>query len=192
MDKSRVYIGVYIENNQESLFYQKDINKYYDLKQKKNVSLCELQSNCLVPYKDIIKCCSNIKRNIIKLYDLDRMKKVSLDRLFIGNIYQITEIVSQEYYGTNLWDAGVNTEFKVSLQNENILLLALSKDKKNTDFRNMENGTEYKNLFIPNLGDFYVSNKPQDLRLASIELSINSKEIEKGKLLEKYREYKRR
>lgn len=188
MDKNKIYIGVYKSNNQESLFYPKTSDTYYDLKQKKVVHIKEISEDSLILYNDIIECKSSFKRNNIKLYDLDRMKKISLNRVFIGNSYQITRIISKEYFGTTFWNSGSTTHFERKLLEKDLLLIF--NGNYYDRFKSLETGNSYGYLFNPSIGDIYVDD--DNLKPAATELDINNQSIQKGKLLEKYREYKRR
>ena len=190
MDKSKVYIGVYKDSVQESLFYQKDSSTYYDLKQKKKVSSTEIEESSLIPYNDIIRCKSRFKINIIRLYDLDRMQRIALNRLYIGNIYQIVQIEDRKYFGDSPLNIGTETHVQGKLLIENRLLNSTSQYLDNADFIDIENSDFYKNPYYPEVGDIYIDT--DKLKPAFVELGINTLQIEKGKLLEKYREYKRR
>lgn len=191
MDKSKVYIGVYISDNQESLFYQKNINTFYDLKRKKIVSSVEIDKDSLIQYNDIINCKSNFKGNIIKLYDLDRMEKVFLSRVYIGSSYQVTEILGRRSFGRKLLDMGTETKFKAALLKKNMLLMSSGNLLDYSDFMDLENGEFYSNIYHPEIGDAYIPIDNGNLKPAATILGIESFNVEKGILLEKYRDYKR-
>lgn len=193
LDMNNVYIGVYEINNQESLFYRVDFDTYYDLKLKKNVSSKEIEENSLILCNDVIECDKNTEKNIIKLYDLDRIEKVSLSRVYIGSSYQVVKIVNREieYYGESVLDSKITTTVKNDIMDENLLLLATSGNLDYADFINLENGDVYKTPCYPEYGDIYIPIK-NNLTTAAFELNVSGVSVEKGKLLEKYREYKRR
>lgn len=70
----------------------------------------------------------------------------------------------------------------------NLLLYSTDDYLKYSDFIDIESN-HYKSLFYPSIGDVYISLKT--LKTASIELGICNPVVEKQKLLEKYREYKK-
>ena len=67
MDSKRVFIGVYKDTNQESLFYQKDNGLFRDLIKSRSVSIDELESN-LIPYDSF---CDNIIEHSSKAISYD-------------------------------------------------------------------------------------------------------------------------
>jgi len=193
LDISKVYIGVYETNNEESLFYKIDFNNYYDIKLKRNVSYEEIQKNSLIPYNSIIKSKGNSEKTIINLYDLDRIEKIKLSRVYIGSSYQITEVLGRDIrrYGPGMFDTITTTSVNKILVEEDLLLLATSDYLDYADFINLENGDKYKTPYYPEYGDIYIPIK-NNIITAAFELNICGKDVEKKKLLEKYREYKRR
>jgi len=202
MDKNKVYIGVYKDNNKESLFYQKDINTYYDLKEKSKVNSNEIHKNSLIPYKDIIECKSSLKRNIIKLYDLDRIQKISLNKVFLGDIFEMENVcISREFNQTeDRLDIETSEGCFVKKVKESALLLALSSFfEKNEDvdihydnFIDMETGTIYDDEVVVQNGTQYLPRTSEYLIPIKKVIYIKDEKIEKGKLLEKYRDYKKR
>ncbi len=184
MDSQRVFIGVYKDTNQESLFYRKDNGLFQDLIQKRYVFIDELEST-LIPYGDIIKQKSIFKGSIISLYNYDRMQKVSLNRVFIGNSYVVTEILGKKFFGVS----SVLTTFNSKMLDDRILLYSESDYLEYSDFIGIENNECYKYLSFPQMGDIYVPLR--DLKPASLELNIHDHVVEKQKLLEKYRTYKK-
>lgn len=193
MDRTRVYIGVYENSNQESLFYQKDNDTYCDLRYKKDVSFSEIQKDSLIPYNKIIKGDAFFKGSIIKLYELDRMKEISLSRTFIGNVCQIIDIKWRQDYG-DFWRSGSVCKAESICLKEDILLFSLEHNIRlaEDDFKDIENGNRYDRPYRYKVGSIYISPARDHLRPAASVLGINSSNIQKGKLLEKYREYKRR
>lgn len=192
MDRSKVYIGVYISDNQESLFYRKNVNTFYDLKRKKKVSSVEIDKDSLIPYNDIIESKSNFKGNIIKLYDLDRMEKVYLSRVYIGSSYQISEIIDHKSFGKTVCDASFDTKFKATPIKEKILLFSSGNSLDYADFKDMEKGDVYKKIYKPSVGNIFIPNDITRLKPAATVLNIESFKIEKGILLKMYRDYKRK
>lgn len=205
MDSKRVFIGVYKDTNQESLFYQKDNGLFRDLIKSRSVSIDELESN-LIPYDsfydniiehsskaisyanrhdNIIKHKSKFRRTMIKLYNYDRMQKVSLKRTFIGNSYVITKILNRDFFGFSSF----KTTYSSQKLGDKILLYSEGYDLEYSDFIGIENNEYYKDLFYPEKGDIYIS--IDDLKPASLELNIHDTVVEKQKLLEKYRTYKK-
>lgn len=121
----------------------------------------------------------------MKLYNLDKMQKISLNRVFIGNSYIVTEIIQREWKD----DSSVLTSFNSKMLEANILLYSTDDYLKYSDFIDIESNNHYKCLFYPSRGDVYISLKT--LKAASIELGICGPVVVKQKLLEKYREYKK-
>lgn len=205
MDSKRVFIGVYKDTNQESLFYQKDNGLFRDLIKSRSVSIDELESNLISYdsfcdniiehsskaisydsfYANIIEHKSKFKRNMIKLYNYDRMQKVSLKRVFIGNSYVVAKILNRDFFGFS----SCTTTYSSQKLGDRILLYSEDYDLEYSDFIDIENNEYYKNLFCPEKGDIYIS--IDDLKPASLELNIHDTVVEKQKLLEKYRTYKK-
>lgn len=188
MNKVRVYIGYYLKDNHESLFYGVDSNYYYDLKKDKKVTNCEIDG--LVPFNNVIECGIPTKRNIIKCYDIDRMKKVKLDRTFIGNVCLITELENKGIFGPY-----ISTKFTIETIMENALLYVKNriylKSLNQAKFQNLEDNEEYQNPSLPRTGNLYIPSKGENgIKLVSCVLDIHQTEIEKGKLLEKYRDWR--
>lgn len=184
MDSQRVFIGVYKDTNQESLFYRKDNGLFQDLIQKRYALIDELEST-LIPYGDIIKQKSIFKGNIIRLYNYDRMQEISLNRVFIGNSYVVTEILDKKFFGVS----SVLTTFNSKMLDDRILLYSESDYLEYSDFIGIENNECYKYLFCPQIGDIYVPLR--DLKPVSLEFNIHDHVIEKRELLKKYRAYKK-
>ena len=111
-------IGVYKVNFHESLFKKKDSSTYYDIKERKTVPVEEIDETSLIPYDDIFNCHAPFRSNIVKIYDLDRMKKISLNKVFVGDLYQITKVIDRKFYH------GFSTVSRVGskLFQENLLL----------------------------------------------------------------------
>lgn len=198
MDRTRVYIGVYENSNQESLFYQKDNNTYYDLQFQSNVSYNEIQKGSLIPYNKIIKGDASLRGSIIKLYEADRMKKMSLNRVFIGNVCKVDSVkIEGKMYGDrrSFWTNGsVMESIKYSIVKQDALLYSSDSDiilLKYADFKDIENGIHYEWEVFHEVNDIFISTEDIDIRPAKGVLGINSHHIQKGKLLEKYREYKK-
>lgn len=184
MDSQRVFIGVYKDTNQESLFYRKDNGLFQDLIQNRYVFIDELEST-LVPYDNIIKQKSIFKGSIIRLYNYDRMQEISLNRVFIGNSYVVTEILDRKFFGVS----SILTTFNTEELDDCILLYSKSSYLTCSDFIGIENNKCYKYLFCPKKGEI---NAPlRDLKPASLELDIHDPVIEKRELLKKYRAYKK-
>ena len=197
MNRQRVYIGVYKKNNQESLFYQEDIGLFYDLKQKKMIFSYELEEN-LIPYSNIIKEERRFKKDIIKLYDLDRMKKISLNRVLIGKVFELEDvhIINDFNFSLEKLDISYKGTASNKLIKEDALLLSneLFCDgiEDVVDLMDIETGIWYnENIDLKN-GTQYVPRTKNTLCYAKDVMKIDVETMEKGKLLEKYREYKRR
>lgn len=186
MKTINVSIGVYKVDCHESLFRKNDSSTYYDLKERKNVSVDEVDLSSFFPYNSLINCHPHLRRNIIKLYDLDRMRKVSLSKVFIGNLYQISQVVGR-YYSSG--DNVVSRVTSKCVQKD--LLLELTNGSLDpcsyVTFQNMENNEVYKEIFLPNVGDFYIDKNSDQIRLFSDIVDVSQIELEKGKILEKYR-----
>lgn len=194
MEKKKVYIGVYKENNIESLFFQNGEDSYFDLKKKKNISVSEIDTTSLIHYSEVINCESNLKSDIIRLYDVDRVQKVSLNKVFIGNIFIVEEAtVTTDYFqiGGNI-DFVTETVYGVKDTNNKALVFSVDNypDSRYSDLVDLENSVIYNGHTILQEGSFYISREPEHLVPVKTMLGICGETMEKGKLLQKYREYK--
>jgi len=196
MKQQNVYIGVYNDNG-ESLFYKEDDNTYYDLKKKEKVDFNEINIDFLIPYQDVIKCRLNTRRNIIRLYDINRLQKITINKLFIADSYIVTEITDRklvikdnELFPTLGHDVCTVTDSKGKILKRDMLLELHSSEPISCyyEFIDMETREKYERPFMPETGDIYIRN----IRPAADELGIYNQKMEKRKILEKYREYSRR
>ena len=189
MNKDNLYIGVYKDTNEESLFYKISDAVYKDLKKhNKKVSSDSLDVSSLVPFSTLDKSIQVKTRfGALKIYNQQRLQQVSLSRVFIGDVLQVVEITEKKY-GRGFT---VYTKFNTIPVKQNQLLLSTSKNLEYADFINLENNQRYKNLWSPKIGNYYISTQREHLRLANEVLNINDSTIEKGKLLIKYRDYKK-
>ena len=192
MNKIATYIGCYT-NHQESLFYGIDSDTYYDLKADKKV--CSREIRELIPFNNVVECWIPTKRNMIRCYDKNRMQKVKLDRTFIGNVYIITDIISEQCYGKSL----LNKQFRVDVIEEDVLLTVRNPiylySLDQAKFFDLETEEEYQNSLLHKVGNIYIpveQGEKGSVTLASVTLGIKQTEIEKGKMLEKYREWRNR
>ena len=193
MNKDNLYIGVYKETNEESLFYKNSDEDYKDLKNhNKKVASENLDIPSLISFSTLDKSIEAKTRfGALKIYNQDRLQQVSLSRVFIGNVYQITEISERKRSGSNWWDYTVETSFKAHIIKKGALLLATMSMPKYSDFIDLENNQLYKIEFAPEESDYYIPTDASKLKLVGSILKISDSTVEKGKLLEKYREYKR-
>ena len=189
MNINNLYIGVYKETNNESLFYKVNKNIYRDIKNhSRKVSGSELDISSLIPYTTIDRTNKSKTRfKALKIYNHDRMEEMSLNRVFIGDILQVTEILKKEY-GRGFT---IHTRFNTTTVKAERLLLATNKDLESSYFIDLESNLVYSNPYSPHYGDYYISTKSEHLKLASQVFNISNTTIEKGKLLKKYREYKK-
>lgn len=199
MRKEQIYIGLYSDDS-ESVFLRKNRNQYYDLSAKRKVIPEEIQFDSFVPYINVInppRIC--IRGNVLRLYDLDRCKMVSLEKVFIGNLYQVTEILWKQSFGDSLWNLGIFSKFCYRIVKRDVLLYKKQNEFK---FMNIETGELYHDSNISirtalqttavEAGDFFVNDdKEEDCALFTSILDIHETEMEKGKILEKYRDWKR-
>lgn len=182
-------IGVYKVDFHESLFLKKDSFTYYDIKERKTVPVEEIDETSLISYDDIFNCHSPFRSNIVKIYDLDRMKKISLNKVFIGNLYQIMKVVDRKFYHGFF----VVSQVQSKLFQENLLLElvhGIPDQYSSATFKNMESGTLYEKSFLPSIGDFYIETDPGQIKLFSDIAGVSQIEMNKGKILEKYRIWK--
>lgn len=186
MKMTEVYIGTY-QNNDESLFLKKNEQEYYDLKLKRRVDIQEVDVNSLVCYQNVIQCKVPFKRNIIRLYDLDRLQEIFLDRVFIGQLCQVKS-VQREYYGTNILNAGIHERLHLRV----IKKYALFQSQKFSvrTVTDLEDGTVYEKKLMNEVGDFFVDRDSDELQSFSDVLGIYQTKMQKGKILKKFRDYR--
>lgn len=198
MDQSRVFIGLYVDNH-ESIFYRKSKNLYYDMKAKKDVSFTDLQLTSLVLYSDIISGNYHSREKMIRLYDLDRMKKVHLNRVFLGKIYQLDDVTISTNFiqGEDRIEVSESKVSSISLKKEHALLYANSNqelvpDFVYDDFIDLETGRVYTHKIDFVNGTQFVSRLKKNMIPIQTVFDIEKDSIEKIKLLDKYRQEKYR
>lgn len=194
MNKKNVFVGLY-QDGKESLFYIETENgNIYDLKLKRKVVFEELQPKSFIPFNDIIECKSNRKRKIVKVYEKNRMIKVKLSRVYIGKVYYIEKVVNSNYYNpSGNWLDGVSTyEVEKKMLAKNVLLFADTDMIDYADFINLETNQKYSYSWIPKSGDIYVPVNYDNLKPFYSIVPVSKTEMEKGKVLERYRKYKKR
>lgn len=195
MKQTQFYIGLY-QNDQETIFFKQNNDTYYDIKAKRKVSSSEIQLSSLVPYNHVIKGNPKFTKNRIKLYDLDRVQKIALNRLFIGDICKINDVPAFSVYyhqdnnGIEKKVSGfVNT---IVIKKDALLLTSDMIDPyvNYDDLMDLETGNIYQSDFDFVCGSQYVPRSSKYLKTVKQVLRIESDDIEKGKLLEKYRNWR--
>lgn len=181
MDKSKVFIG-YNQELKRCLLYKKSNNTYLDFEIGKKYKNFEILENTLISYNDLIKLKGYTpKTKVKKEYQKEKERKIPISHIFIGNIYQITEIGSKTY--TYLSDE-INYNFKANPIFLNRLLEKVGYDQ----YKDLFTEEKFRNGYKFERGDFFIPNSKESLRLFTEEFPINNVELEKSKILEKYQD----
>ena len=125
------------------------------------------------------------------------MENVSLNRVFIGNVYELEGVAITKKF--NFSNERLNVSYKGTGDNklikENALLLSTEfcdGFSDMVDLIDLETGIMYDGDVLLKSGIQYVPRTEQTFFNVKDVIDIEENVIEKKKLLEKYREYKRR
>ncbi|MDE5587226.1 MAG: hypothetical protein K2I72_02510 [Bacilli bacterium] len=203
MNIKNVYVGRYKSNNRETVFCQRSDTQYEDLqKEGKKVSVEEIRLDSLIPYEDAFQTGKKeqMKNDIVRLYREDRKKVIDLSRVYIGDIYKVTEIIDREFTNhrnQSLLGSDCHTTLKAAMVRKGALLLNFPKLLKD-----MEHSIKIKHNNYPEVGEFIViendlitimpSPKSFTERIKPFTSLVPMKEEKapKRKILQKYQEYK--
>ncbi len=193
MKQKNIYVGVY-ENCQESLFCQIDENTYYDLKTEQEVSFLDLKLDSFVPYQNLFNCKKTISKYLIQIYETDRMEVVTLNRVFLGSIFQITDVTSrvilQQSNDKELtYQKEKIGKTKMIQKNALFYFLEEQEDLEDVTLKEMETGKIFLSNFLFQPGVFYVPRSIPYLKPIQEELSL-PETLEKKELLFQYRKYR--
>lgn len=216
MDLRNVYVGMYKNSDKETLFYQKTLMRYIDLMQNdKEVYASEINLDSLISFQDAIPIKStklgtkgiiNIsiddekprKKYITKLYLSDRKKIISLDKVSIGDIYRVNEILNrniQNHKNQGLMSADCYTTFRGVLIKQGALLI-----NEGEFFKDMEHSIIVKRNQYPEVGELVVIENdqliltpPSKTRTEKMQPFTSmvpmTSEAPKEKILEEYRKH---
>lgn len=172
MNLRNVYVGMYKNSDTETLFYQKTLMRYIDLMQKnREVYASEINLDSLISFQDAIPMKStkleikgiiNVsiddeeprKEHIIKAYLKDRKKIISLDQVFISDIYRVKEILNRDIRNDKnqgLMSADCYTTFRGVLIKQGALLI-----NEGEFFKDMEHSIIIKRNQYPEVGELVV------------------------------------
>lgn len=194
MDDVKFYIGCYLDGR-ESVFYWKSATKLYDLIGKCGIAISDVDYDSLIPYNSVLKQTKDEKKMIINDYFIDRKKGIILERLFIGPIFQITDITTKITSHNNGRKLVVNTESTcdVSEYKPVRLLYASNPDSlEYSDFTDLEDSKRYNHLSEGYKNQLYVNISKIKLFSDKIKLDKDNIIMEKGKVLEKFRKWRNR
>lgn len=192
MNTNNVYIGQYKNSSYESLFYKREMDRYEDLKREKRiVSASEIDLNSLVAYREIFpnQKKDQMRNHIIRVYDMDRREKIELNKVFIGDIYQVSKIVDQR---------PIHNIFQINLEGIMIKPRALLLDEGEF-LTDMERPFKIKRWASPEVGKLIViennltvltsssNSKTEKLQPFTKVFSMTEKQATKRKILERYR-----
>ena len=202
MNLRNVYIGRYKNSNTETLFYQKNLMRYLNLKEgNKEVYEREINLNSLISLQDAIPTEKEKlkKTTIVKLYDDDRSRIISLNKLFIGDIYRVTDVLNREIKNDKnqgLLSGDCYTTFTGILIKQGALLI-----NEEEFFKDMEHSIIVKRNYYPEEGELVViendqlrlipssKTKTEKLQPFTTIVLMNGNQASKRKILEEYRRY---
>lgn len=211
-----LYVGRYKNSGEEALFYQKSLMKFEDLTDSdKEVYKSEINLDSLVSYRDaipksVIKIARNMnlyiddrneisRKKAVELYRDDREKRISLDTLFIGDIYRVDSIVDQKIINSKnqgLMSGDCYTTFTGVLIKQGALLI-----NEDEFLQDMEHSITIKRNHYPEVGELVVmeddqlrlvpSSKTQTEKIEPFTsiVPMKGKEAPKSKILSEYRKY---
>jgi len=211
-----LFIGRYKNSGEETLFYQKSLMKYEDLNHSdKEVYQSEINLNSLVSYQDaipksVIKIARNInlylddgneisRRKAVELYQNDREKRISLDTLFIGDIYRVNRILEQKIISSEnqgLMSGDCYTLFQGILIKQGALLI-----NEDEFFKDMEHSITIKRNHYPEEGNLvviedeqlnlmsYPKTRTEKIKPFTSIVPMEGEDAPKSKILSEYRKY---
>ncbi len=201
-----VYIGRYKKNNRETLFCKRAEDQYEDLKKEGQiVSLEEIHLDSLIPYEDVFQTGNKdqMKHTIIRSYNNDRGESINLSRVYIGDVYQVTEIVDRKFVNhqkqrkQSLAGSDCHTLLKGDLVKKGALLINFGEILKG-----MEQPFKIKHNQYPEVGQLIViennfitlmsasTSVTEKLRPFTSLIPMEEEKAPKRKILKKYWEYR--
>lgn len=151
MKLDKIYIG-YTKDYEEHLL--EDRESYY----------LDLLTNNIIFRKDLLlglmKRVSDIDKDhnrrllcsIKRLYKKDRSEIIDTTRLYIGDICQVTKIISQESFGENIIDLTMCTKFTTTILKKDALLYKVNREQ----YKNIKTNEEYTLPIYPERGSIYI------------------------------------
>lgn len=196
MNSNNVYIGVTLDNK-EILLYRESSNKFINLITKEYVDPSDIQVDKLISYTRLKKDKHQLKNMIIRKFEKDRSKKLSVRDIFIGNIEQTTNYSFVRGYNHDLPMMFWGAEYRITshIIKEKALLYRIKKGYELTtlssgvlyesNFIDLETEIMYSNKDYSEVGSFFVD--PKMVPYLSV-LEYDGSMEEKRMILKKYRE----
>ena len=182
MNIDRVFIKNDTDGTRNLIYLTLRGDKYIDMYTNKKYEKTSIDQSQIYSFKEVIQkqILKLSKGNIKKCFQEDENKLIDMNQIFVGDLKQITRILSRKYNNKGY----VTTQFQSELLEKNILF--------QSDFLediNLLTGDKYNSLnIVPDEGDICI---PKEyIRPAALTLGINKSKVKKKELLKKYSEWR--
>ncbi len=187
MDRNKVFIGYHYKNIKRCLLYQNTNHSYIDLETRQSYYDFEILESPRISYNKLLELTGySSRREIKKRFQEEENRMIPLSNIFVGDVYQVTNILNRSYFGTNLLNFGVNTEFTA----EPVFFNRLVERDKFLTYTDLYTNEKYNDGFGIEIGNFYISDEKfghdPHLKTFNKVFNVGKTELTKKKVLEIY------